>query len=65
MALVEGRVRAQAIQIAPAVDSVDPHALGALHHHVERTVVVRAPTVFNPDQFRGELLGSASGMAGP
>ncbi len=57
VALVEGRVGAQAIQIAAPVDGVDPHARGALHHHVERAIVVRAPTVFNPDQVRGEPMG--------
>jgi GNAT superfamily N-acetyltransferase len=57
MALVEGRVGAQAIEIAAPVDGVHPHAGGALHHHVERAIVVRAPTVLNPDEVRGEPLG--------
>src|ERR1019366_2675126 len=43
VALVEGRVRAQTIQIPAPVDGVHPHARGALHHDVERAIVVRPP----------------------
>ena len=60
VALVEGRVGAQAIEIAASVYGIHPHALGALHHHIERAIVVRTPTVLNLNEVCGERLGFGS-----
>ena len=45
MALVNRRVGAEAVQILAALDIIDPGARSALHHDIQRMVVVRAPAV--------------------
>ena len=52
VALVDGRVGRQAIQVLLPVDVVDPHALPALDHHVERVVVVGPVLLFQFDECR-------------
>ncbi len=53
VALVNGGVGGQAIEIAAAFDVIDPHALGALEHDVEGIVVVRSELVFQVDEVLG------------
>ena len=50
VALVDGGVGGQAIEIAIAVDVVHPDALGALDDDVERVVVVGAVAVLELDE---------------
>jgi hypothetical protein len=47
--LIYGRVRGQAIQIALALDVVDPDALSAFNHHVEGMIIVRSVLAFKLD----------------
>ena len=42
VALIDGGVCGQAIQIAFALDVVNPNALGTLDDYVERTIIVRS-----------------------
>ncbi len=51
VSLVDGGVGGQAIEIAVALDVVDPHALGAFDDDVERMIVVSSVLVFEFDKF--------------
>ena len=46
MALVERGVGAQAVEVPPAFDIVDPRPLGARDHDRQRVVVVRPSLPF-------------------
>jgi hypothetical protein len=50
VALVDSRVGAEAVQILAAIDIVDPGSASALHHDIQRMVVVRAPPVIEGEQ---------------
>jgi hypothetical protein len=52
VALVDGRIRGQAIEITIPFHVVDPHALGTIDHHVEGMIVVSSITVFELDEIR-------------
>ena len=58
--LIDGRVRAQAVEVALALDVPHPRALRALDDEIERMVVVCAPAVFEGD----EGVGIAGGEGG-
>src|SRR5512146_2555880 len=49
VALVDGRIRRQAIEIALALYVPHPYALGALDDDVQRTVIMRSVFVFEID----------------
>jgi len=55
VALVDGGVGGQAIEITAAFDVINPHAFGTLEHDIERVVVVRSEFVFQVDEFLGQL----------
>jgi hypothetical protein len=48
--LIHRRVSGQAIQITFALDVVNPNALGAFNHYIERTIVVRSVLAFKIDK---------------
>ena len=54
--LVQRGVGAEAVQVALAIDAIDPGARGPLDNHVQGQVVVRPPAVFECDEFVGRLL---------
>jgi hypothetical protein len=49
MTLIDRRVCGQAIQVAFAVNVVNPNALGTLDHYVERTIIVHSVLTFKLD----------------
>ena len=53
VALVDGGVGGEEVEVAAAFDVVDPDALGALDDDIERLVVVGAVLVFEPDVLGG------------
>jgi hypothetical protein len=54
VALVDGGVCREQIEISAAVSVVDPGSGGALDHNIQRMVVVGSITVFEGDKFRGK-----------
>src|SRR5208337_373548 len=64
MALVDGGIGGQAIEIALAVHVVYPDAFGTLDDHIERTIVVGAKTLFQRNQlFRVSDFGYGHGVS--
>ena len=53
VALVQGRIRRQAIEISLAVRVPDPHAFAAHQHDIQRLVIVRPEAGFEVDQAMG------------
>src|SRR5271156_90961 len=51
VALIEGRVRADAVEIAVSGNVPKPNALCPLDHQVQGRIVMRAVTLFARDQF--------------
>ena len=45
MALVDGRIRADAIEVAISVNVPQPDAFGAFHHQIDRVIVLGAVTL--------------------
>ena len=64
MALVDGGIGSQAVEITLAVDVVHPHALGTLDDDVERVVIVRSMLVFEVNQVLGTGGGLCLGLHG-
>ncbi len=50
VSLVDRGVGGQAIEIALALDVIDPNTLGALDDHIERMIVMGAVLVFEFDE---------------
>jgi hypothetical protein len=42
VALVDGRIRGQAVKVSPALYVINPHPVRPLYHDVKRMVVMRA-----------------------
>ena len=61
VALVERRIRAQAIEIAPSLDVVDPHAGRAGDDDRQRVVVARAPAGLERQQILCDCLRGTHG----
>lgn len=55
VALIHRGVRRETIEIAFSFVVIDPHALAALDHHVERMVIVGAVEVFEIDEILSAL----------
>ena len=56
VALVERGISAQAVQVAVAIDIVNPHPLAAGEHDIQRVVIVRAVLFFKLDVFCAYLI---------
>jgi hypothetical protein len=64
MALVDGRIGSQAVEITLAVDVVHPDTLGALDDDVEGMIVVRSMLVFEVNQVLGTGVGLCLSLHG-
>ena len=50
MALIDGRIRREAIEIPVAVDVGDPDALGGMDDDIERMIIVRSEFFLERDK---------------
>ena len=55
VSLIDCRIGGETVEITLPFDVIDPHALGALNHDVERVIIVRSVFVFQVDEVLGTV----------